>query len=330
MMSPERNCVMVFSYVFSMWLSGYLPKFIGKVQFANTQFRYKQMAQLTTSVQTRCSCRGHSHKKYGGYVVLIFTQATARSRSASSSSYGCGPTRCHSSGFMLRNIWILERFFGQRPGSGESHQNLPKFEPFHTPKSVPCAPLSGRRFWRSGGVFFENLTEQMTCFRFFMGKLCKCYFFLNNFPTFGYFLPPRPRLARFHSTALFVLVGFEAVILCLCRCYRASLKRKRYRVSIHGSWEIKWWKKWLICLLFLSHGEFGAVCSITQIMACSRHPGSSPVFGPPWAFLSQTPSADGIGTSRMSRMMRCHFDGLESCLGASQKQRHEKKHASLP
>lgn len=83
--------------------------------------------------------------------------------------------------------------------------------------------------------FFENLTEQMTCFRFFMGKLCKCYFFLNNFPTFGYFLPPRPRLARFHSTALFVLVGFEAVILCLCRCYRASLKRKRYRVSIHVS-----------------------------------------------------------------------------------------------
>ena len=174
MMSPERNCAFDGLRMFSACgCLGTYQNSLGKVQFANTP-RYKQMAQVTISRYFRCSCRGHSHKKYGGYAVLIFTKATARFRSASSSSYGCGPTRCHSSGFMLRNIWILERFFGQRPGSGESHQNLPKFKPFHTPKSVPCEhSLSGRRFWRwlPWWCFFEILTKQMTCFRFFNGQI---------------------------------------------------------------------------------------------------------------------------------------------------------------
>ena len=62
-------------------------------------------------------------------------------------------------------------FFGQRPGSGESHQNLPKFEPFHRPKSVPCAPLSGRRFWRSDGVFFSKFDRTDDVLQVFYGQI---------------------------------------------------------------------------------------------------------------------------------------------------------------
>ena len=123
------------------------------------------------------------------------------------------------------------------------------------------------RFWRwlLWLVFVKKFGRRDDMLQVFLvGKFCKADFW-NNLPIFGYFLPPK--LDGFHSNNF--LCGFEAMIVCLCGCYRASPKRKRYRyrcMCVKTSGDGECMRMWLIFLLFLSHWVFGTICSITPTL----------------------------------------------------------------